>query len=457
MQHFLRILRSNWITATGAVITTLSFMGFVTTLIWVMLYGGAHTAYLGLFAFLLLPAVFVLGIVLVPFGLLVYRTQFKQRLAALQGKTTRLLPVLGVLTLANLATMGTAGYEAVHYMDSQQFCGTVCHTVMYPTYVTSLDSPHSKIACIECHIGSGIGSFVKAKLSGLRQVAGVAFDSYARPIPTPVHTLRPANEICESCHWASRVNFDRLVVRDHFADDPQVTRSTNVVLMKSGRSSDGKAHGIHWHADKTTDITFISSDRRQKIDWIRHVTPDGKERIFTLDGEDPGKRPEGELRRMDCLDCHNQPGHHQQEPDAAIDEALALGRIAQQLPSIRKFALAALKKPWQRDTARVEIQRDLEQAYATDGGLDAALQPQLALAAATVADIWLRNVHPDMNVTWGTYPNFIGHGGCMRCHDGNHMDSDGEAISFDCSLCHSVLAEKATDPAVLLQFGVERK
>ena len=111
----------------------------------------------------------------------------------------------------------------------------------------------------------------------------------------------------------------------------------------------------------------------------------------------------------------------------------------------------------QRDHARVEIPRDLEQAYATEGGLAAAPQPQLALAAATVADIWLRNVHPDMNVTWGTYPNFIGHGGCMRCHDGNHMDSDGEAISFYCSLCHSVLAEKATDPAVLLQFGVERK
>ena len=61
MQRFLRLLRSNWITATGAVITTLSFMAFVTTLVYVTLHGGSHGAYLGIFAFLLLPAVFVRG------------------------------------------------------------------------------------------------------------------------------------------------------------------------------------------------------------------------------------------------------------------------------------------------------------------------------------------------------------------------------------------------------------
>ncbi|MBL8728428.1 MAG: cytochrome C [Planctomycetes bacterium] len=456
MQRFLSLLRSNWITATGAVVTTLAFMAFVTTLVYVALHGGGHGAYLGLFAFLLLPAVFVFGIVLVPIGLLVFRGQLRARMAVLKDKPMRIVPVLGVLTVVNLATVGTAGYEAVHYMDSQQFCGTVCHTVMAPTYGMSLDAPHAKIACVECHIGPGVGAFVQAKLSGLRQVAGVAFDTHARPIPTPVHTLRDASEICENCHWAAKVGADRLVVREHFGDDAAVTPVTNVLLMKIGGTlQDDSGTGIHWHANAGVEVSFVSTGRREQIDWIRYVDAQGKERIFTLDGEDPSKRPAGELRRMDCIDCHNQPGHHQQEPDAAVDMAIAAGRISRQLPSIRKFALAALQKPWPRDGASAAILGDLEQAYAQDGGLDEGKRGLLEAAAKAVADIWLRNVHPDMNIVWGTYPNFIGHRGCMRCHDGQHLDADGESISADCSKCHAVLAEKSSDPTLLRQFGVE--
>lgn len=459
MQRFLRLLRSNWITATGAVITTLSFMAFVTTLVYVTLHGGSHGAYLGIFAFLLLPAVFVLGILLVPFGLLFYRRQLAQRMAALVPKPMRLLPVLGVLTLVNLATVGTAGYEAVHYMDSQQFCGTVCHTVMSPTYTMSLDSPHAQIACVECHIGPGVSSFVEAKLSGLRQVVSLARGTYAKPIPTPVHTLRSANEICTACHWPAKVSEDRLLVRDHFGEDAEVTPVTNVVAMKiGGRQSDGSWTGVHWHADPAIDVSYISTDgKREKIDWIRYVGKDGKERIYTLDGEETTKQPEGEIRRMDCIDCHNGSGHHQEEPDAALDRAIAEGKVSRKLPSIRKFALATLQKPWNRTEAKGQILRDLEQAYATDGGLDAARQPLLQAAADAVADIWLRNVHPDMNLTWGTYPDFSGHRGCMRCHDGQHLDGDGQEITSDCAKCHAVLAEKAKEPPILQQLNVQRR
>lgn len=459
MQRFLRLMRSNWITATGAVITTLSFMAFVTTLVYLTLHGGSHGAYLGLFAFILLPAVFLLGVLIVPLGLLVYRNQLKERLAQLESRPMRLLPVLGVLTLANLATVGTAGYEAVHYMDSQQFCGKVCHAVMSPTYEQALDSPHAKVPCVECHIGPGVQSFVQAKMSGLRQVVAFAFDTHSRPIPTPVHTMRAAREICENCHWAGRISPDHLVVRRRFGDDADVTPATSVLLMKTGGTrDDGTATGIHWHASRGADVSFLAADqRREKIDWIRYVDAQGKERIFTLDGEDPTKRPPGEPRKMDCIDCHNQPGHHQEEADTAVDEAIAAGKIARELPSIRKFALATLQKPWQRDTAAAEIQRDLEQAYGQDGGLAEAKRPLLQKAASAVAAIWLRNVHPDMKMTWGTYPDFSGHRGCMRCHDGQHLDSTGESISADCAKCHAVLAEKSKDAALLKQFGVEAR
>ena len=141
----------------------------------------------------------------------------------------------------------------------------------------------------------------------------------------------------------------------------------------------------------------------------------------------------------------------------AIDEAISAGRIERQLPSIRKFAIETMQKPWQRDTARAEILRDLEQTYEKNGGLDAAKRPSLLAAANVVADIWLRNIYPDMKIDWGTYPNFVTHRGCMRCHDGQHLDADGEAITADCAKCHTVLAEKSKDPAILQQFGVERR
>jgi hypothetical protein len=46
-----------------------------------------------------------------------------------------------------------------------------------------------------------------------------------------------------------------------------------------------------------------------------------------------------------------------------------------------------------------------------------------------------------MNVTWGTYPNNIGHNffpGCFRCHDENHKTKDGSVIKQDCESCHAM-------------------
>jgi len=59
---------------------------------------------------------------------------------------------------------------------------------------------------------------------------------------------------------------------------------------------------------------------------------------------------------------------------------------------------------------------------------------------ATV-EIYRRNVFPEMKVTFGTYPNNIGHidfPGCFRCHDDDHKTSQGKAIGQDCETCHTI-------------------
>jgi hypothetical protein len=62
-------------------------------------------------------------------------------------------------------------------------------------------------------------------------------------------------------------------------------------------------------------------------------------------------------------------------------------------------------------------------------------------AVVGTQQLYRKNVFPAMNVTWGTYPNNIGHmdsPGCFRCHDDNHKSKNGKTIGQDCSFCHEI-------------------
>ena len=161
--------------------------------------------YIGLLVYLILPGVFILGLLLIPVGILVRRRKLLQskELPTTYPAIDLRLPVVrrtlewvAFATLVNLLIVGTASYRSVEYMDTTNFCGTTCHTVMAPEYAAYQNSPHSRVACVECHIGPGAGWFVRSKLSGLRQVVAVTFKTYSRPIPSPVKYLRPARETC---------------------------------------------------------------------------------------------------------------------------------------------------------------------------------------------------------------------------------------------------------------------
>jgi hypothetical protein len=82
---------------------------------------------------------------------------------------------------------------------------------------------------------------------------------------------------------------------------------------------------------------------------------------------------------------------------------------------------------------------------------------QIETAANQLKAIYERNVFPGMNVTWGTYPNNIGHEdflGCFRCHDASHQAAGGRAISQDCNACHTILAQDETNPKILADLDL---
>ncbi|MFN7957176.1 MAG: NapC/NirT family cytochrome c [Holophagaceae bacterium] len=467
-------LGNNWISLAGAGITTSS--AFVLVWFWFMEITSPRSIhpYMGIILFLILPALFLAGLVLIPIGILRERRRRKaagetptplQAVDFRQPGVRRLLTVVGVLTFINVSILGTAGLKGVEYMDSNQFCGLTCHTVMSPEYTAFLDSPHSRVGCAQCHIGHGAPALVRAKISGSRQLFAVAFGTFSRPIPSPVEHLRPARETCEQCHWPQKFTNDKLIIRTKFAEDEANTPSTSILLLKIGGHTPNGTTGIHGrHLDATERITYITTDaRRQEIPKVTYRDDNGQMVDYVTD--DFKKLPKetvekATVRKMDCIDCHNRPTHAFHLPDRALDKALAEKRMSTELPFLKKQALELLKVDYpDQKTAAAKIPVALAEYYRTTyPEIYKQKRAQVDTAGEVVKAIYLRNVFPEMKITWGTHPNNIGHEeavGCFRCHDGNHTSADGRTIKGDCDTCHTILAQDEKDPKILKDFGMK--
>jgi hypothetical protein len=464
-------LGSNPITLTGAVLTTssaLTMLGF-----WILEIAQLRAVhpYAGIIVFLILPGVFVVGLLLIPLGLVLQRRRLRARhelpdvypaIDLRHGLMARGLRLVAGMTLLNIVILSLASYQGVRYMDSTQFCGLTCHSVMAPEYSAYLDSAHSRVVCAECHIGSGASWFVRSKLSGTRQVLAVTFKTYSRPIPSPVKHLRPARETCEHCHWPQKFHGDKVLVRTKYSDDEKNTPLTTVLVLKVGGRAGNSGKGIHGrHLDRADRVSYVTTDeRRQVIPRVIYVDDAGKTVEFV--SEDPKLTPDqlarAERRTMDCMDCHNRPSHTFELPDRAVDRALSEGRIPADLPYIKKKAVELLKVEYpDRATADRRIGEGLAEYYrASYPEVLRKSRSAVEQAAAELRAIYGKNVFPNMKVGWGTYPNNIGHEnfiGCFRCHDDNHKSADGRTITQDCEACHTLLAQEEEKPKILSDLG----
>jgi NapC/NirT cytochrome c family, N-terminal region len=456
---------NNLITLIGSGLTTAS--AFTLFTFWTMDAIGHRYAnpYLGIIFFFALPVLFVLGLILIPVGILVRRRKLQQagRLPDVYPELDlgdpifrRGVAVVLIATVLNVLVVGTASYQGVTYMDSANFCGTSCH-VMKPQWAAYQDSPHSHVACVECHVGSGMSAYVAAKVNGTKQLFEVAFHTYPRPITTPLSALRPARATCEECHTPAKFVGDRLLVLTSYADDEKNTASQTVLLMHiGGRDSMDHLHGIHGaHLNHYYYVATDSTD--QKIIEVDKTNSNGTVTKFI---DTTWKGPvKGVRREMDCMDCHNQATHVFQTPEEALDEVMVDGSPNPDLPFVHKEGLQLIKASYtSQSAAAARITSGLESFYQTKyPAVWNTERGQVQQAARTLVAIYSRNVFPSMKVTWGTYPNNIGHmdyPGCFRCHDGNHVAKDGQVISNDCSLCHNILAYQETNPKVLSNIGI---
>ena len=462
IRNFFSLVTRHWLSLLGSVIALVSLV-LMLMLVAIQLSGFRGGPYLGILTYLILPAFFAMGLVCVPLGMALKRRadarhepEHKLPVIDLNSEKTRGMVLVSlVIGLVAAVVLAIATYKGVHEMETVAFCGTACHTVMQPEHTAFQRSPHSRLACADCHIGAGADWFVKSKISGSWQLIAVAFNLYPTPIPQPVHNLRPARETCEQCHWPTKHVGDRLQVRTKFADDEANSETKTVMLMKIGGQQGGRSQDIHWHVDPGVKIRYLSDPSRQKIYDIELTRADGKTSVYKTED-----KPEGatEWRTMDCVDCHNRPSHTYKLPDREVNDAMADGRIDKSLPFIKREGLRVLNAAYNsHEEARAGIAAEIEKFYKDKyPEVSSGKAGAVAAAGKALGDIYSWNVFPKMKVTWGTYLNNLGHSdtepGCFRCHDKKHSTADGAKIGRNCKTCHAVLAEDEADPDILKQL-----
>jgi hypothetical protein len=463
---------NNPISLIGGALTTAS--AFVLIGFWVVNtlgHGGSNNPYLGILFDVFLPGLFVLGLILIPLGIWLRHRQLKAvgelpsvypRIGLKDPVFRRGIELVVAATFINFVIVGTASYRAVSYMDSPNFCGQTCH-VMAPQWTAYQVSPHSHVACVECHIGSGFDAAVQAKVNGTKQLIEVTFHDYPTPIKASLSALRPARATCEECHSPTHFVGEKLLVETMYGDDEKNSVTHNVLALHlGGVDSLSRLSGIHGH--HLDHYEYIATDTtNQTIIAVSKHNPDGSITQFvSSDWKGPVA---GVKREMDCMDCHNQATHVFQTAEDAIDEAMTVGSPNPGLPFVHKKGLELIQAEYaSQDEAATKITSGLESYYQSQyPTIWQGQRGAVEAAAKSLVAIYKRNIFPEMKVTWGTYPNGMGHSapghnpspGCFRCHDGNHTSKDGKTITNDCSTCHNLVASDEANPKQLSDLGLQ--
>ena len=457
MRKLLIPLTRNPISLVGTSLMLVSAIIFATLLL-IELLGAEGNPYTGIINYLILPASGVVGVLLVILGI---RRERKREPDArypvldLNVESIRKRLVILILVVSiGVVFLAAATYEGFHVMESESFCGETCHSVMGPEFAAFQRSPHARVACVECHIGSGTAWMVKMKLNGAWQMVSTILDLYDRPIPTPVHNLRPSRGTCEECHWPEKFYGVRPKLINRFSDDEANTELKTILLMKTGGNDFSGSHGIHWHMNPEIQIRYRADEKRQMMFEVELTEADGAVTTFVKQSlKDDAGEPE-DWKVMDCIDCHNRPTHEYYRADEALDLALERGFIAPNLPFIRREGERAVRAKYEtQEAAKEGIAAHISDFYQREYPQIAARRSDdVQEAGRVLGALYAANVYPHMNIEWGTYPDHSGHHfspGCNRCHAGDHQASDGEVINADCSICHTIVAWDEASPEIL--------
>jgi hypothetical protein len=444
----------NWVSYAGV---TLAFSGVLLVLMALLWQYSIRrvSPYAGIITYVAFPSLILIGVVL-GLGGMWRESRRRRRLGTTTAlpfprldlndpRQRRRFVLISMASSVLMVVLAFSGYNAFLLTESVGFCGSTCHTQMGPEMAAYQHSPHAHVACVECHVGGGAGSYVASKANGVKQLAGVIFHSYDTPIPTPIKGLRPAKETCQECHWSEQPWGSQLYQRPHFRYDEKATPEQISMFIKIGGGAGPYGTGIHWHMAVENEVTYVADDDHlQSIPWVRVKRPDGTatEYFRKFNPVDPAALPGMAHRTMDCIDCHNRPAHAFETPDVAIDRALAAGVVPASLPYVKSVSVDTLSGEYStREFAHAGIAKSVRAFYAEKYPDVLATRAQdVNTLIKGLVDIYDANVFPEMKVSWKTYPSNLGHrnsAGCFRCHDNQHVSPEGRVLVSDCTVCHT--------------------
>jgi len=452
------LLMSHWISMLGVALVTTAGFSWLFALP-TQVRGNASNPYIGILVFLFLPIIFIAGLLLIALGVFLARKRIEAGLLSAPNRQTylRQLAIFFAVTSAFNIVIGTQGtYRAIEHMETVQFCGQTCH-VMKPEFTAHQNSPHASVLCVDCHVAPGAAGWVASKAAGTRQLMDVLFKRVHYPIESAMESNRlvPSRATCEQCHWPQNFDEVKLRVIEHFQDDTANTETQTVLMMMTGGGDFGGIHGKH--LGRGIEIRYAAADsKRQTIPWVEYRNPKtGEDRTFLADGSTAKSVANLPRYQMQCVDCHNRPTHTFELPERAVDQAMGLGRISTTLPFIKRTAVELLKAKYSSNAEATRVIPAKLEAFYKQNNPDLCSQraKDISNAGAEIVAIYNRNVFPDLKVTWGTYPNNLGHTdfpGCFRCHDGSHSTpGQKQTITQDCNTCHQPLAVDEPPPGVL--------
>jgi len=447
----------NPLSLVGAVIALFN-AGLIAFLIIVEMLTKHPKPYADVIIFIILPIIVICGLALVVIGIVRERRRVRAgepaevRLPIIDfndPKHRTLIAVLGGGFVLLSLLYAFASFKAYEYVESNTFCGKLCHSVMGPESTAHSFSPHGEIQCVACHVGSGARYFLLSKLNGTRQLYALLFNKYQRPIPVPVKDLRPSQDICQTCHAPKHRVTESVLMRPHFLTDVKNTEwAINLVLkMGAERIETVNPPNLHWHYTVAKEIRYVATDpKRMVIPLVRVTDFDGKERIYrSTDSKMTDKELEKvEKRVMDCIDCHNRIGHFFRPPAQVLNMHMQRKLIDPSLPEIKRISVQALEGTYASgkeglDGIRKMIMDFYQKSYPE---VASSKKAEIERAIAEIQNIYSRNYDPAMKVNWKNFPDNAGHMyslGCFRCHDGKHVSDDGRVISKDCSTCHLLI------------------
>jgi nitrate/TMAO reductase-like tetraheme cytochrome c subunit len=461
----------------GAALATLGLAVLAFQLLLEQIVGG-HSGYAGL---ALLPALGLgaLGTSLVVVGWLrerrrqrrgerssFYDTWVVDPWAVVRRRGLWFVPL--VVAAGGLVLLGVSAgtFGVVEYSESNTFCTQACHSVMGPEAMAYQDTAHSRVPCVQCHVGAGPEGFLAAKLGGLRQLYALATDSVARPIPTPIHGGRIDRELCESCHAAERDAGVEARAYTYFLSGEDVDPVRVAMILKVGGISNGimPGEGVHYHMQISRRVEYVARDaRRNEIAWVRVTEQDGTQREYESDSSplSDDERAALKVHAMDCIDCHSRPAHRFAPATETVNRALEAGLLSRDLPSIKEVAVSALDGGYETTAdALVGIEEHLREFYEEEyPEVVEDRSDELDAGIATLRTLYRRTIFPEMKADWRAHPDRSGHldaPGCFRCHNDEMLDADGDAIPLECSSCHAVLAQDDETIETMEEFEVGR-